>query len=102
MSDSDLEPDLAMDAEQEAEVRLLSNADLRLIDDCILSHMSHHFQKTARIVGQAMLQMADRFPGIPDVFYSARIKLLAQSGMIEAAGNLDRMRHSEVRLARNK
>jgi hypothetical protein len=38
------------------------------------------------------------FPGLPDVFYALRIKHLAESGAIEAAGNLNRMRYSEIRL----
>jgi len=44
-----------------------------------------------------MGDIGDDFPGLPDVFYSGRIKHLAAVGLIEAAGNLNRMRHSEVR-----
>jgi Protein of unknown function len=45
-----------------------------------------------------MAVLGHEFPGIPDVFYSLRIKHLVESGAIEAAGNLDRMRYSEIRI----
>jgi hypothetical protein len=43
-----------------------------------------------------MQALNHQFPGIPDVFYSLRIKHLVKSGTLEAAGNLNRMRFSEV------
>jgi hypothetical protein len=44
-----------------------------------------------------MLEINREF-SLPDVFYGLRIKHLAKSGVIEAAGNLNRMRFSEIRL----
>ena len=98
MSDPDRELDGPMDPEDEVRTRLLTEAELRVIDECILSNITDRFHKTARVVALTMRAMNNRF-NLPDVFYSGRIKLLAQSGVIEAAGNLDRMRYSEVRLA---
>ena len=52
-----------------------------------------------------MRTLGEQFPELPDVFYSGRIFYskpfghLAAAGLIEAAGNLNRMRFSEVRLA---
>jgi hypothetical protein len=46
--------------------------------------------------------LSREFPGISDVFYGLRIKHLAESGAIEAAGNLNRMRYSEIRMPDQK
>jgi hypothetical protein len=103
MSDlDDTEPDGPLTPEEEARARLLTAADLQRIDDCLLSNVSHSWRKVARVIVQTMSVIYHQFPGIPDVFYSSRIKRLAESGAIEAVGNLDRMRHSEVRLAGSK
>jgi hypothetical protein len=50
------------------------------------------------IIGQAMLELDVEYPALHDMFYASRIKHLASTGVIEAAGNLDRIRFSEVRL----
>jgi hypothetical protein len=44
------------------------------------------------------MDLQKEFPDIPDAFYLLRIKHFAESGLIESAGNLNRMRYSEVRL----
>lgn len=99
MSDpDDLKPDRPLSPEAEARASQLTAADLQRIDECLLSHMSHRWQKVARIIGLTMTVLYCDFPGLPDVFYGLRIKHLAESGAIEAAGNLNRMRYSEVRL----
>jgi hypothetical protein len=49
-----------------------------------------------------MQDLRHEVPGLPDLFYSTRIKHLAQAGAIEAAGNLSRMRYSEIRLRGEK
>jgi hypothetical protein len=103
MTDShDVKLDRPLTTEEEAQVRLLTAADLKRIDECLLSNTSHQWSKVARVIGQTMLVLSREFPGMPDVFYSARIKHLADSGAIEAAGNLDRMRHSEIRIRAEK
>jgi len=98
----DKKPDRPMSAEQEARAQLLRSAQLQRIDEYLLSHTSHQWRKVAYVIGQTMKDIHDRFPGIPDIFYALRIKHLAKSGVIEAAGNLDRMRHSEIRLRESK
>lgn len=86
------------DADVQAAADKLTEADQRIIDDCILSHLTHHYQKTAKIVALTMIALGDQFP---DLSYLARIKDLAASGVIESVGNLNRMRFSEVRLLGN-
>lgn len=94
----DKQPDRSLTPEEEAQARLLTAADLKRIDECLLSNTSHQWRKVARVIGQTMLALSHEFPGMPDVFYAVRIKHLAESGAIETAGNLDRMRYSEIRL----
>lgn len=94
-------PDNPLTPEQEAKARLLTAADLQRIDACLLSHTSSQWQKVARVIGQTMLTLDGEFPHMPDKLYTRRIKHLAESGLIEAAGNLNRMRYSEIRLKQN-
>jgi hypothetical protein len=94
----DKQPDRPLTPEGEAQARLLTAADLRRIDECLLSKTSLQWSKVARVIGQTMLVLDREFPGLPDVFYGLRIKHPAESGVIESAGNLNRMRFSEFRL----
>lgn len=87
--------------EEEAQARLLTPAQLQRIDECLLSHVSPQFRKVAYVIGRTMLEINREF-SLPDVFYGIRIKHLAESGVIEAAGNLNRMRFSEIRLPEPK
>jgi hypothetical protein len=98
----DKKPDGPLTPEAEAKARLLTPAQLQRIDECLLSHVSQQFRKVAYVIGQMMKEINGEFPGIPDVFYGLRIKHLAESGVIEAAGNLNRMRFSEIRLPEPK
>jgi hypothetical protein len=99
MSEIEPEEDGPLDnADVLAAAAKLTEADRRVIDDCILSHLTHRYQKTAKIVALTMMELGDRFP---DLSYLARIKYLAASGVIESVGNLNRMRFSEVRLPDN-
>ena len=101
MPENEPEYDRPMNANEQARAASLTEAELRTIDECILSNISHHWRKTAKVVALTMGDINDNFR-LPDVFYSGRIKHLAEAGLIEAAGNLNRMRHSEVRLAQNE
>jgi hypothetical protein len=48
------------------------------------------------IVGSAMAEPG-LMPGLPDVYFAERLKLLVAAGRLEAQGDLDRMRFSEAR-----
>jgi hypothetical protein len=99
MTDFDSGPDHPMTPEEEGRARLLTPAELQRIDEALLSNAAHQFYKVARVVGGTMRELGNDFSGLPDVFYASRIKHLVASGQLEAAGNLDRMRFSEIRLA---
>jgi Protein of unknown function len=92
----DTQPDDPMTPEEEAAMHLLTPAEIQQVDDCLLANISGNWRKVARVFALTMPQL----PGIPLAFLSVRIKQLAASGVLEAAGNLDRMRYSEVRKRR--
>ena len=98
MPENEPEYDRPMNADEQARAAKLTEGDLRTIDECIMSNITHQFRKTAKVVALTMGDIGGYLPGLPDVFYSGRIKHLAAAGLIEAAGNLNRMRFSEVRL----
>ena len=84
--------------EEQAAADLLSTQDIELIDACILSHCADHFYKVARIMGRTEDELANRFPKLSFVFYTQRLKQLVDTGRLDAAGDVFKMRFSEVRL----
>ena len=84
--------------EEEAMVARLSEAELREIDEAIVSYATRQWRKVAMVVGVTMSSLPNRVPGIPDVFYAMRVRKLVEDGVLESQGNLARMRFSEVRL----
>ena len=52
----------------------------------------------AFIVGKTMMDLPGLVSGIPDVYYSQRVRHLVEEGKLESQGNLAYMRYSEVRL----
>lgn len=46
-----------------------------------------------------MVVLGSQFPGVPDVFYAQRVRRLVEAGAIEAVGDLNRIRYSEIRIA---
>lgn len=97
------EPDLAPVEFRIAQIGTLSPSELAEIDRMLYeaASVTRRFQKVARLVGSVMAQMRDRLPAIPDIFYAQRIIRMVKLGQLEAVGDLQRMRYSEVRLARS-
>jgi hypothetical protein len=91
-------PDGPMTPDEEAVASKLSPEMVRSIDAALLSHARTRERKVAMIVGSAMMDPNVRVPGLPDLYYAQRVKLLVQRGLLVAEGNLDYMRYSEVRL----
>ncbi|HLW53930.1 MAG TPA: DUF3658 domain-containing protein [Candidatus Angelobacter sp.] len=90
-------PDRPMEPEDEARARQLTPTELQRIDQVLLSHASDRWYKVARIILHTMFELRGEF-SLPDMFYSQRIKHLVKTGALEAVGNLNRIRHSEVRI----
>lgn len=94
-SDDDLSAVLE-DDELEA-IAALTDADKAAIDAAILSQLNDRWQKTAMVVARAMYAYPGKYDAVPYVFYGQRVLALAQDSVIEAHGNLRRLRFSEVR-----
>lgn len=77
---------------------MLSPTDLELIDGTILACALPRWQKVATVVIRAEEKLAAGFPQLSYVCYAMRIQDLAGRGRLEAQGDLDSMRFSEVRL----
>lgn len=92
-------PDTELSTQEQEVVSQLSSVDVQVIDKALLSECASSWRKVARVVSAAMTTLRDRFPSVPDGYYAQRVATLVSSGSLEAQGNLNHMRFSEVRLA---
>lgn len=94
--DDDKQPDRPLTPEEEAQPRLLTSAELKRIDECLLSNASHRWSKVARVIGQTMLALSREFPRMPDLrrlrknytnrfITSARVFVSSLVGVISAS-----------------
>ncbi|WP_394790982.1 DUF3658 domain-containing protein [Rhodoferax sp.] len=93
-------PDGEMSPEQTRVAASLSPELIERIDACLLSFVVDYNRKVARVVGSTMMDKNLRVPGLPDLFYRDRVKVLVEKDLIVSEGNLEYMRYSEVRLLR--
>lgn len=93
-------PDPEMDDEELRRVAALSESEVALIDSVLLAGCARHWRKVAHIVMMASSQGRAELREVPVGFFARRVKALVESGKLESDGNLDYMRHSEVRLPR--
>jgi hypothetical protein len=91
-------PDPELSHEQQKLVSKLSDANIKLIDQALLNNSCKFWRKVAMIVGTTMSELSNKVEGIPDVYYSSRIRLLVENGKLESQGDLYRMRFSEVKI----
>jgi len=94
-------PDTLLKADEQAAVNRLTAEQVQRIDKALLSDCARSAKKVARIVASAWLQRRDELQDIPMGFYAQRVKAIVAAGKLESRGNLDHMRFSEVRLARD-
>ena len=94
-------PDTLLDAEEQAFVDGLTPAQVQRIDEALLSDCIASGRKVARIIGTAFTLLRDEIPDVPLGLYSRRVQALVAAGRLKSRGNLDYMRFSEVRLARD-
>ena len=95
---SEFKPDGRMNEEEAAIASSLPPELIQIIDDALLSNARSSNRKVAMIVAKTMENPELRVPGLPDTFYAERVRKLVAQGALEAAGNSDFMRFSEVRL----
>jgi uncharacterized protein DUF3658 len=79
-------------------VKLPPSITVMDFDRIILSELSHHARKTARIVGNVSEHYRQLGIDLDPAIAAARLMAMVDSGLIEGAGNLRMWRFSEVRL----
>ncbi|MCU7933223.1 MAG: DUF3658 domain-containing protein [Candidatus Thiodiazotropha sp. (ex Codakia rugifera)] len=97
MDDLDIKPDGKLTPEQEILVRLLTDNEVLEIDMALLSNTNDKWRKVAMVVATTMFDLTCRIEGIPDIYYSQRIRKLVGEKQLVARGDLTYMRYSEVR-----
>jgi Protein of unknown function len=80
------------------DVRLPASVSEHDLDAIINSVLTSRWQKTAMVIGTALLRCREHGLHVEDEILHARIQALAESNRIESAGDLRAWRHSEVRL----
>ena len=94
-------PDSQLDADEQAVVDRLTDAQVQRIDEVLLSDCVDSGRKVARVIGSAIALLRDEIPDLPPGFCSRRVQALVAAGRLDSRGHLDHMRFSEVRLARD-
>jgi hypothetical protein len=79
-------------------IQQLTPSEVIEIEGVLVSNVGPRWRKVAMVVGLSMLQLKDRFNGVPDVYYSRRLAEMAEAGKLDSQGDLRRMRFSEVRI----
>lgn len=79
-------------------IEALHPEDLQRIDDALMAAAASQFRKVARVVGIAMSTNEESLRSIPDHFYALRVLKLVAEGQLVSQGNLESMRHSEIKL----
>ncbi|MCA6118700.1 hypothetical protein J6524_28035 [Bradyrhizobium sp. WSM 1738] len=80
------------------EVSLPPTVTAGAIDQLIISCMKQRWQKTAMVVGNAVVRSKEIGLAVSDQIIAARIEVLVEAGFIENQGDVRKWRHSEVRL----
>ncbi|MBS0432985.1 MAG: hypothetical protein JSS21_11365 [Proteobacteria bacterium] len=94
----ELLPDGPPTPKQQRRIEALSQLQLDLIDKTLLANSLPRWRKVAMVVALSMELLESTLPEIPDVFFSQRVQRLVSLGLLEAQGDLSRMRFSEIRL----
>jgi hypothetical protein len=96
--DGNITPDRPLTKQEEEIAAALSPDFLLKLDKALLSLAGSRGKKVAMIVGLALNNPELQVPGLPDVYYARRIRLLVEKGTLLGIGNTDFMRYSEVRI----
>ena len=79
-----------------------SKEEYEAVDSMILRECSGRFQKVAKIVGDLLKEFNRVYGHLPYCLLQARMEHLEELGRVEIAGDVWRMRYSEIRLASDR
>lgn len=91
-------PDTELDDVERAVVLALTEEQVGRLDEELLARCSRSWRKVARVASQLFLEPPEGLPPIPVGYAIQRAQALVAAGRLEAQGDLDYMRYSEVRL----
>jgi hypothetical protein len=74
----------------------LTGDTLGQIDAALMSLTTPKPRKVAGIIGRTLASSPARVPGLPDFFYSERVRFLIESGALELVGDVDDLMKGEV------
>jgi hypothetical protein len=83
---------------EQSAIARLNDMDLKVVDAEILTRSAHHWLKVTRVVLSTVNALSDRYPDLSYIFYTQRLSHLVAHGLLEAKGDLEQMRLSEVRI----
>lgn len=95
---NEFQDDQPLTIEQREFANKLSDSELSEVDTFILYHASSKWKKIAWLVGRSLIEFYERYPELPDVFYSERVRLLIKNKNFEFQGHLNNMRYCEVKI----
>ena len=75
----------------------LSDSDVQAIDAAVLTELTQSWIDAKGVVTRAHAALLTRYPAVPDVFFSYRLRKLVAAGAVEAAGSVDRQLNYQVR-----
>jgi hypothetical protein len=74
----DILEDPPLNRKQAESVAKLTDADIEIIDDAIVSNITGQWRKVARVVMATMFDLDDKNYGVPDLFYGQRVRALRE------------------------
>jgi hypothetical protein len=78
-------------------VASLSCEDVQAIDAAVFQQLATTWMEARDLVAKAHFALLSKYPTVPDVFVSYRLRKLVDAGDIEAAGAVDRQLNYWVR-----
>lgn len=91
-------PDTVLSVEEAETASRLTPQALQALDSALIDGSLSTWRSAARVIGDAMVSMQHEAPTPPIGVYMRRLQALVQDGRLEARGNTQFMRLSEVRL----
>ncbi len=88
-----------MTNEQKEFINHISKEKLQEIDNTILSLVKDDYVKVARVIADIYSNRDMHIDGVNDILYLERIKLMVKKGLLEAQGDLNSIRFSEIKLS---
>lgn len=85
-------------ADEIAQMRAATPAEAAAVDKLIVRECATHWRKVAMVIGKILNEFDADFSHLPYPYIQARMQELEDAGVVQIAGDVWAMRHSEIRL----